>query len=749
MLTYGFYNSLGGDRRYNAEQMSSIFDGIINDGVFASIGDALTVSAGTGMNVVVAIGRAWFNHTWTNNDTALTLPVAASGVGLGRKDIVVLEVNSSEDIRANSIKIIKGTPSGTPALPALTNTETVHQYPLCYIDVAAGVTEIIQANITNKVGSSDCPLITGILETINTDALLAQWTSEYNVWLANIQTLFNETDADVDEKIAGWQLEFDTWFAMIQNILDESTAGNLLNLINANTSDINALELSVGTLTSSVNGLSQSVSDLDESVDTLSGSVSTLSQSISGLDTDIDAKAGRYQAEFGFVGLSSINCGLTNDVLNLDAVTSNTTTSNNSADEDVFLYAGNGTGQRLDGTFTASMDSITRVNVLIESKTGTPPSLKVSIFDETTGVELGSKTTPQASLTTSWNTVTFDSPINIVRGHVIQIRMDTAGLGDTNNKYNIRRAIGGNANQANAFNITTSNSWTSKTDNTTKDLSYTVTYQTKSSSGTATKTIAPNDVNSYGTLKVIAASVSANNTATVTIKDASDNILIASTPLVNGVNNIDLSSINSTTYTSIKTVFGLTRASASDTSATISKPSWSWEGRPKKIIVVAADAASIVIPINPAHARVFLKTRLVNTNSSGYPKTLNMKFNDDSGSNYIWSYSTLAAGGTFTGAAPATGSIMSLPPNCVPGHDASYYHNSIMNIEICNDATRQKTVNAFGNCTPIYQSDYPFKYPFMYGGVWINKVNAITSITLSLDADNIKAGSIIEVWGCP
>lgn len=33
-FTFGFYNSLNGDRKYNAEQVSSIFDGLISDGVY-------------------------------------------------------------------------------------------------------------------------------------------------------------------------------------------------------------------------------------------------------------------------------------------------------------------------------------------------------------------------------------------------------------------------------------------------------------------------------------------------------------------------------------------------------------------------------------------------------------------------------------------------------------------------------------------------------------------------------------------
>ena len=42
-VTYGFYDSTGGDRKYNALQMGSIFDGIIQDGVYANIGNAFQV----------------------------------------------------------------------------------------------------------------------------------------------------------------------------------------------------------------------------------------------------------------------------------------------------------------------------------------------------------------------------------------------------------------------------------------------------------------------------------------------------------------------------------------------------------------------------------------------------------------------------------------------------------------------------------------------------------------------------------
>lgn len=81
-VSYGFYNSLNGDRKYDALQMSSIFDGIIRDGVFMYVTGQMLVSAdGSSMTVQVAPGRAWFNHTWTLNDTILPIIIPQSKVG--------------------------------------------------------------------------------------------------------------------------------------------------------------------------------------------------------------------------------------------------------------------------------------------------------------------------------------------------------------------------------------------------------------------------------------------------------------------------------------------------------------------------------------------------------------------------------------------------------------------------------------------------------------------------------------------
>ena len=181
-VTYGFYNAKDHDRQYDAVQLSSIFDGLINDGIYATIGDAFVITAGSNMSVTVGTGRAWFNHTWTYNDAKLILTIPNSEVLLDRYDAVVLETNNADDVRANSIKVISGVAASSPKKPDLTNDTHTHQYPLAYIKVPANSTSVSQANIENCIGTSACPFVTGIVDTIDATTLFKQWNSEFDIW---------------------------------------------------------------------------------------------------------------------------------------------------------------------------------------------------------------------------------------------------------------------------------------------------------------------------------------------------------------------------------------------------------------------------------------------------------------------------------------------------------------------------------------------------------------------------------------
>lgn len=194
-FSYGFYNSVSGDRKYTADQMSSMFDGVLYDGVFSSIGDKLIVKPGSGLQVLVGSGRAWFNHTWTYNDADLPLTIAAPDVTQTRIDAVILEVNSTTNVRANSIYILQGTPSSNPAKPGLRNSGTIHQYPLAYVTVPGGATSISKSNIQNTVGTSACPFSTGIMKTATTDELVTQWNGQFDDWFTTLKTQMTDNVA--------------------------------------------------------------------------------------------------------------------------------------------------------------------------------------------------------------------------------------------------------------------------------------------------------------------------------------------------------------------------------------------------------------------------------------------------------------------------------------------------------------------------------------------------------------------------
>ena len=55
--TSGFFNSVNGDRLYNADQMSRIFEGLITDGVYESVANKLAVQPNSGMTIQIATGR--------------------------------------------------------------------------------------------------------------------------------------------------------------------------------------------------------------------------------------------------------------------------------------------------------------------------------------------------------------------------------------------------------------------------------------------------------------------------------------------------------------------------------------------------------------------------------------------------------------------------------------------------------------------------------------------------------------------
>lgn len=227
-VSSGFFNSLSGDRRYNAEQMSAIFDGVINDGVFANVGNTFNVKAESGNNITVDVGRAWFNSKWIYNDAILPLSADVSEVVLDRIDAVVIEVNRNDSVRSCDIKIIKGTPASSPQRPAMSNSNDIYQHPLAYINRKAGSKAITQADITSMIGTSDCPYITSILQVTNIDNVVAQWKAQWDLWYSEE---VKNTELDRSEWMSQMKNDFEDWFYNLQASLEMNQAAYLSNQV--------------------------------------------------------------------------------------------------------------------------------------------------------------------------------------------------------------------------------------------------------------------------------------------------------------------------------------------------------------------------------------------------------------------------------------------------------------------------------------------------------------------------------------
>lgn len=241
-VSCGFYNSLDGDRKYDAREFGQLFDGIIRDGIFMSIGTSMMVTADEGMTVIVGIGHAWFNQSWTTNDAPMAIEVPQSEVLLDRIDTIVLEVDTRIDVRDNDIKLIKGMPSSEPVRPELINEDGLYQYPLCDIYVKAEIEEITQADITNRVGMEETPFVTGILETISIDSLVAQWQDEWyryiraalketSDWTEQQKQILENYEKEFENDINTWKysvnVSFNEWFENLKYVLDGDVAGHL------------------------------------------------------------------------------------------------------------------------------------------------------------------------------------------------------------------------------------------------------------------------------------------------------------------------------------------------------------------------------------------------------------------------------------------------------------------------------------------------------------------------------------------
>jgi hypothetical protein len=238
-ITCGYFNSIDGDRKYNAETMTRYFEGLISDGVYNTVGDKLAVTSGDGLSVNVATGRAMVSCRWLHNSTALNLELEEPDTRMSRYDAIVLHLDLNDNVRDFTIKVVTGTSAlDSPAKPSITNTSLVKELCLAYVYVEGNAKSIKQKNIEDMRGSTLCPWVTGLIQQVDTSTLFSQFESAYS-------ELYNGWANQFDELLKSKQTEFEKWFSTLEQGLGVNLSLKTYQNIVQTTSTVTELTLGI------------------------------------------------------------------------------------------------------------------------------------------------------------------------------------------------------------------------------------------------------------------------------------------------------------------------------------------------------------------------------------------------------------------------------------------------------------------------------------------------------------------------
>ena len=202
----GFYNAVNNDRTYSADDMNRPYKRLVSNGVFATPAgtpstDLQVVSAGTGMQIIVQVGEGIFADKWFENPAAINITVPNNTNTVPRVDSVIVQVDQRTSGRVGNIVYRTGTPSSSPAAPAINTVTNVTEYRLANIHVASGANAINNDAITDMRGSASCPWITALIEQVDTSTLWNQWQAAYQTYYDQMTTGFNDWFEDLTEDL--------------------------------------------------------------------------------------------------------------------------------------------------------------------------------------------------------------------------------------------------------------------------------------------------------------------------------------------------------------------------------------------------------------------------------------------------------------------------------------------------------------------------------------------------------------------
>lgn len=186
----GFFNSVNGDRKYNADDMCNPYSKIVSDGVFASPEGELStdfqVQIHSGLQIKVKEGRGIFAGKWAYLDSDMILTVPTPNVTYPRIDSVVVRIDNSSNVRNGKIEYIQGTAAENPVAPTITRGAEIKDFRLANITVPANANAITASNIADRRPYSECGIVTNLLQNSDISATFTQWQAQFDEWFDNL-----------------------------------------------------------------------------------------------------------------------------------------------------------------------------------------------------------------------------------------------------------------------------------------------------------------------------------------------------------------------------------------------------------------------------------------------------------------------------------------------------------------------------------------------------------------------------------
>lgn len=202
----GFFDAINNDRVYTANDMNRPYKRLITEGIFATpqgtpSTDLQTISAQSGLNIIVKKGEGLLAGKWFESTTDIQITVPSNTSIVPRRDSVILQINMKQSGRNATIVYRTGTPSSNPQPPELSTDSSIVERRISNIYVAAGANYIGNDAIVDLRGSSECPWITSLIKQVDTSQLYNQWQAAYQNYYNNTTQEFNEWFDEIKETL--------------------------------------------------------------------------------------------------------------------------------------------------------------------------------------------------------------------------------------------------------------------------------------------------------------------------------------------------------------------------------------------------------------------------------------------------------------------------------------------------------------------------------------------------------------------